>query len=170
VARRNARGAVDRYLGRLQRQISCVTETVFQLSTEERAWGKVFIAFLRRGDPVALGGETRLMLSAREYFRLVEEPSARERWATRTTTYYYTLNDMAGREIISYHWHSEAPGNVLFPHLHIGAGAKLGWPKPGEAHIPTGKVALHDLLRLAIAELGVRPRRKDWNQILRLST
>jgi hypothetical protein len=34
------------------------------------------------------------------------------------------------------------------------------------AHVPTGRIALEELLRMAIAEFGARPRRKDWEQVL----
>jgi hypothetical protein len=41
--------------------------------------------------------------------------------------------------------------------------------RPGEAHkihVPTGEVSLVDVVRLAITELGVEPRREDWESIL----
>jgi hypothetical protein len=55
------------------------------------------------------------------------------------------------------------------PHLHLGAGAAEGRLRPdlAGAHLPTGHIALQDVLRLAIAELGVRPTRPDWDDVLR---
>jgi hypothetical protein len=33
-------------------------------------------------------------------------------------------------------------------------------------HIPTGRVALEDVIRLAVEEFHVEPRRADWNEVL----
>ena len=34
------------------------------------------------------------------------------------------------------------------------------------AHLPTGYVALQDLIQLAIEEFAVTPRRRDWARVL----
>lgn len=33
-------------------------------------------------------------------------------------------------------------------------------------HIPTGRVSLEDVLRLAIAEFGVQGQRADWREVI----
>lgn len=53
-----------------------------------------------------------------------------------------------------------------FPHLHLGAGSGVSREGLQKAHIPTGRVELEDVLLMAIRELGVRPRRDDWQEIL----
>ncbi|HUG16929.1 MAG TPA: hypothetical protein VMM78_18115 [Thermomicrobiales bacterium] len=34
------------------------------------------------------------------------------------------------------------------------------------AHIPTGQVFIDDVVRFAIADLGVEPLRSDWDSVL----
>jgi len=127
----------------------------------------VFQAAFPHGLPARLGGADRLGVVVREFFRLVEQAETQARFAACITRYYYTLSDSENREILSYHWHPDQPGMVAYPHLHLGPGAQLGWRKLAGAHLPTGQVRLEDLLRLAIGELGVQPRRKDWKEVLR---
>ncbi len=60
---------------------------------------------------------------------------------------------------------------VQFPHVRIGPAMSRhdSVVRTGEAHkihLPTGEVSLADVLRLAITELGVEPRREDWDAIL----
>jgi hypothetical protein len=35
-----------------------------------------------------------------------------------------------------------------------------------DLHIPTGHVELADIVRFLIAEVGARPRKRDWESIL----
>jgi hypothetical protein len=70
---------------------------------------------------------------------------------------------------------------VTFPHLHISHGAvraetleQAGLsiahnalrPDLSGAHLPTRSIPLHDVLWLAIAHFGARPRRADWLHVL----
>ncbi|CAA9563974.1 MAG: hypothetical protein AVDCRST_MAG73-3986 [uncultured Thermomicrobiales bacterium] len=48
--------------------------------------------------------------------------------------------------------------------MHIG-GALGGIPF-AKLHVPTGPIALQDILRFAIVELGVAPRRAGWREVL----
>jgi len=50
--------------------------------------------------------------------------------------------------------------------MHLGVAAELGFADLGSAHLPTGRIGLDDLLRLAIRDLGVEPRRDDWREVL----
>ena len=67
---------------------------------------------------------------------------------------------------ILYHWHPQGTSTVNFPHVHLRPGGQLGGTRINEAHFPTGLVALEEVLRLAIREFGVRPRRPDWAEVL----
>lgn len=76
-----------------------------------------------------------------------------------------------GLEILAYHWHPDTRSHVLDPHLHVGP-ATIGTNaiyRPGvmhQVHFPTGFVPLASVIRMAIEELGVEPRRPDWESIL----
>ena len=110
-------------------------------------------------DPATLRGTSRLALSVRIGFRVLETPGERRPWEASIVAYRYTLEDRAGQEILSYHWHPEGRSDVSVPHLHLGPGATEGrvLADLAAAHLPTGYISLQAVLRLAIAELGVRP-------------
>lgn len=60
---------------------------------------------------------------------------------------------------------------MTYPHLHIGRGATGNVTTFGprglhRIHFPTRHITIEDVLRLAIAEFGVEPRRPDWERIL----
>jgi len=88
--------------------------------------------------------------------------------------YAYELLDREERELVAYHWHPAGISPVTDPHLHLSgrlAPLDLGpgdAPIPfGEMHLPTGPVTLADVVRLAITEFAVTPRRSDWETVLR---
>lgn len=87
----------------------------------------------------------------------------------RATAYLFAIGDDSGRELIAYHWHPQGPSRVTGPHLHVHADIQLGSAWLPKAHLPTGTVALQDVLRLAIEELGVEPLRDDWQAVLEAS-
>jgi hypothetical protein len=80
--------------------------------------------------------------------------------------YYYTLRESNGPEIFSYQWHPKQRSSVTFPHLHLRSGAKIGRAEFADAHLPTGRVALEDFVRLLIDDFGVLPIRSDWETAL----
>lgn len=86
-------------------------------------------------------------------------------WEAAPALYYYDLRDADDREIVSYHWHPQVFG-IAFPHLHLGPGAKAGRPELQTAHLPTGTVALPDVVLLAVRDFGVTPLRPDWPAVL----
>lgn len=124
------------------------------------------VMLLSGGDPVRLAGDSRLALSVVMRYRVAEHPGPRGPWEVSTVAYYYTLADSDGREVVAYHWHPEGQKIVTFPHLHLRAGARVGREDLAKAHIPTGHMGLEDVLRLGIRELGVKPRRRDWAEVL----
>lgn len=56
-------------------------------------------------------------------------------------------------------------GQEQRPHLHVGAAMGPNAATILGGHVPTGRVAMEDVLRLLI-ELGVQPRRDDWQAVL----
>lgn len=154
--------AVRNYLAPLQRALSCITNAVLNVAGGYTL-GPVHAAQLA-GSPVKLQGITPLALSVIQHYRIVEDESPRGPWKVSIAGYLYTLEEPGGHEIITYHWHPFS--GVPFPHLHLQEGAKVGFAPLRAAHIPTHRVAVEDVLRLAIAELGVRPQRDDWEEVL----
>lgn len=117
----------------------------------------------------------------------VEEQAA---YRVETAAYYYSLRDVAdpgavAREILAYHWHPDVrlgDGTLIsYPHLHVNRGAvrldiadglritptsNLLRPDLAQAHLPTRRIALEDVIRLAIEQFGVEPLRPDWDATL----
>jgi hypothetical protein len=120
----------------------------------------------QRGDPVRLGGIGRLSLSLALGYRVGEAGVRRGAWQVSIVSYAFRLGVEGGSEIIAYHWHPQGRSQVTTPHLHLGAGAQVGKAELARAHLPTGPVAVQDFLRMLITDFGVRPLRRDWEDIL----
>jgi len=97
-------------------------------------------------------------------------------WRLSTVGYAYTLLLATDTELLAFHLHPFGLSAVKSPHLHIGNAivakdALEGFPRAvarefGGAHIPTGMVALRDVLGFVIDEFGVTPLRSSWRAIL----
>lgn len=96
---------------------------------------------------------------------LFGEPRATP-WAVRSLGYWYQVRRTGGPEVIAFHWHPRGQGgNIPFPHLHLGHA--IGPVAIGaKAHVPTGRVSLEAVVAFLIRELGVRPLRPDWDDVL----
>ena len=79
---------------------------------------------------MALRGAHDLALTVGVAYRIVPTADAAAGWRISLGEYAYTLYrhvDDDFRELLAYHWHPEAAGNVPTPHLHLEAGAAIGW-------------------------------------------
>lgn len=114
------------------------------------------------GAPVRLAGPQRIGLSVDYRFAVLPDPAGV--FAANRERYEFTIEALeTGREILSFHLHVGQPGS---PHLHIGSGAGPLLPPLQRAHVPTGFVALEQVLRFLIEDFGVRSLRPDWRAIL----
>jgi hypothetical protein len=133
-------------------------------------------AFAPIGHPAPLrtepGGRLLLFMA----INLVADQVALGRGANsaRTTAYRYRLLDAREREILAYHWHPIGRSAVAYPHMHLSSrigsielGPGIGSVRLADMHLPTGPVALADVVRLLITEFSVVPRRSDWEAVLR---
>jgi hypothetical protein len=159
---RTAHAAVVAYRDALRRALSCVTDAVLQVESY-RSTDRVLAATLNRGDPVQLIGPPDLFLTLRLHYRVAQRDPAPGVWTAHTAAYYFALQDERERELLAYHWHPESRSRVTWPHLHVGQALALS----SRIHLPTGRIFLEDILRLAIEEFGVRPRRMNWETVLR---
>ncbi len=164
----------------MREALGCVTQHRLTLTERARlALNITYTVALNDMDPVPLRGEVPLHLTAGQYIRLIETADPEdERGPIKVSTvrYFYVLATETDEEILSFHWTSGAaveggPEEVSFPHLHIGP-ALIGTqpvirPKNlRKAHIPTGRVSLEAIIRLAIEEFGVTPLHPRWQEIL----
>jgi hypothetical protein len=90
-------------------------------------------------------------------------------WTVTTTAYYYAfaLSEDGRQELLAHHWHPDDEGAFVAPHLHVGA-AGLGTDAvfSSKWHVPTGQMAVDEVLRFAITHLGARPLKRNWATIL----
>ena len=152
----------------LRRATSCVTPVIFTMSTIRRQPDVLVDVLVGRGEPVRLRGPERIHLRVRLRIQITQAEPPRGLWDAETAAYEYRLSDQDDREILAYHWHPEGQSHVERPHLHLGPAAEVGRTALLMAHLPTGPVGLHEVLRLAIESFEVAPIRSDWEPILRV--
>jgi hypothetical protein len=107
-------------------------------------------------------------------FRVVIEPLIIEqnRFQCRQIAYWYAILDGSGEEIVAYHWTPDVNSPERpFPHLHVGIGMlgerSLFVRDVHKLHIPTSLIAVQQIVRFAIQELGVSVRPGlDRNRVL----
>ena len=163
MAGKSPHEAVENYLRPLRRALSCVTKAGLQITG--RHPGPKHSLTLGGGPPVPLRGG--LALTVEQRYEVVQAEGERGPWKVSTLAYIYALDDAeSGHEVIAYHWHPDGRSSEARPHLHLGAGAGVTRSALGDAHLPTNRVALEDVVRLAITDLGVEPLRVDWRDVL----
>lgn len=131
-------------------------------------------------DPILLAGPANLYLSVNHLYRVLRSDD-KGHWKVRTAAYYYEFEDIDERELIAFHWHPETVPSVPYPHLHINRGVvamdmliSTGVssqhnplrPEIAAAHIPTSRIALEQVIELAIRQFDVPPLRADWQSVL----
>lgn len=161
---RTPREAVQNYMLPLQQAVSCVAKAVLRPS-----------GYAPSEHPLLLSSEqmpcsmqnTDLLFSAAQWFYIVEDPRNGP-WRVRTAGYQYTIETQNAEEILGYHWHPTSASDVKEPHLHLGSGARIGRAEleTTKAHLPTGRVAMEDFIRLLIEVFDANPRR-DWKEVLK---
>jgi hypothetical protein len=105
-----------------------------------------------------------------QHYRIVRDGRTPGSFKVKTLRYQYNIersND--AQELICFHWEGDTAKNPV-PHIHIGFAAKpASCPFGNRTHIPSGRVALEDVVSFVIAELQVEPteiRRHTWQPIL----
>ena len=163
---RNPAEAVSNYRHSVQRVVSCVTTSVVDVAGGYYPSPVPHRLTMNNGFPVALDGPSRFRLELQQYYRIVETGRPDASWMVDIVGFYYTIYDSGQREVLLYHWHPHGNSPVETPHLHLEQGAEVGRAEVRDAHLPTGDVSLNAILRVLIEEMGVRPRRSDWESIL----
>jgi hypothetical protein len=117
-------------------------------------------------EDVRLNGPGRVCLSVVMRYRIVklEDPSdVKKPWKTSTTGWAHHLSmDERGEltPIAQFHRHPRDTPEKPYPHVHVPADKN-------KRHIPTGRVLVEDVLKLAI-EAGATPKDEaKWDRVLR---
>jgi len=167
VAGSTPRKAVQNFLEPLQRALSCVTDA--QIAADrDVSMAKEHVWMGAGGETFALARDRGPSLRARinQEYRIVRAEGQRGPWKVTITAYHYTVEEASGTEIISFQWHPTGSGALPYPHVHLGHAAAVGRAELEGAHIPTGRVALEQVLRFAIEAFKLQPRRTDWRDVL----
>jgi hypothetical protein len=165
VERRQVRDAVERHRSAAQRAIGCVSTATLIVRQAVSNHAHLRPVVLNNGEPAALNNDVLIRVT------YVIDTSTVVGTGISVVGYGYTLLHDSGAEIVSYQWHPRTPESVPFPHVHFGPASVRpdSAVRPGDlhkVHFPTGYVSLEEVIRLAIVEFGVNPRRGDWATIL----
>ncbi len=166
----------DDLTGSLQRAVSCVTPAVLRSRATGPGDERYVVSFSPSAEPIVLGQDRRQILIVRHFYRL-SSLAGRRRGSSHAVTVGYVVDllDDGGALVVGYHWHPIDDGAVVYSHLHIGRQfAHTGLPRDirvmadrlVRSHLPTGPILLPTVLRLAIAEFGIEPLRRDWAAVL----
>jgi hypothetical protein len=169
---RTIRESLVALLDGLRPIVACVTDRPLFASRVTATSDRYGVAFRPIDRPafIALGARQRLLLLVDLQIDVKVGPSGDV--STQIAAYHYHVLDRDEREIIAFHWHPEGVSPIRFPHLHLSS--TIGRvPLPGGSsvdlagmHLPTGSIALADVVRLLIVEFRAVPRRDDWEAIL----
>ena len=166
MAGRTPPEAVQNFVDPLQEALGCITRAPVRAG----GYGPPDVLhdiILGTGDPVPLRGGSGLSLTVRMRYRIVRAEGERGPWKVSTAAYEYTFTGVDGREVLAYHWQPGGASHVDSPHLHLGAGSGIADPRLASAHLPSGRVSLESIVRLAIEAFGVTSLRgREWPTIL----
>jgi hypothetical protein len=159
LAGRTADEARTTFIALTQRALSCLSDAVVYYRAAPVGQAEILIV---SEDPLRLPRDTGggLQLTLDQQYTLVNEEGTRKAWKVSTRGYRYQLSDDAGREIAAWHWHPQGRSRERRPHLHVADGPLAG------LHLPSGPIGVESIFRLLLAELNVRSRRTDWEQVL----
>lgn len=167
MAGKNPHEAVANFLHPIQAALACFTPAVL---VHHRGYhvGRQNVLLVSDDQPINLRGAPGLDLHFSHRYEIVrtDDPD-RGPWKVKSLGYMYKLEDAASaKELLSYHWHPE--GKWKLPHLHVNAFL----PDPNrhlkDAHLPTQRISVEDVLELAVG-LGAEPltgRAHDWETTL----
>lgn len=166
MAGNNPRQAVQAFFKPLQHVLSCFTDAVITHKGDYKVNGGPYALTVGTGhrtDKFKLPGSD-FHFSVLMNYTIVNATADRGPYKVKSTAYFYSLEEDGGKEILTYQWHPTK--TCMFPHIHLGSSSKLGSKTLNKLHIPTGRIALEQVLRLAVEELGVKPIKTGWSDIL----
>lgn len=174
---KSPKAAADTLVETLRRAVACVTDRPL-LATGFRPSYRLYAASFVPGSkpalvPTLLG--QRLGHVVRCDFLVTPLLNSGDQYDAHLAAYWYQLLNRDGQELLAYHWHPTGVSPVTIPHVHVSnaewtitpEGRASRVPSLSNLHLTSGHVALSDVVRLLITELGVLPRRSDWDEVLR---
>lgn len=122
--------------------------------------------FFLVNTPARIPG-SKLVLDFSQYFRIIDDGTGNRSFAVTTHSYTYEILDAeTAKELFAFHW--EPHSKVQYPHMHIGLPKQNHMlPVDNKAHIPTGRVAVEDVVEFLISDLGIDALKPAWKEILK---
>jgi hypothetical protein len=172
---RKARAAADAaFRDAVGRALGCVSSDGLFVQPAPHSSLRVMAFHTPTGrSRLALRSGEYLFLSAEFHYDVVADPAARAR--VTVGAYIHTVFDAAGVRQFAYHYHPAGRGTdtVRTPHLHIYAPQPAGSDYLAKVHLPTGRVAIEDVVWMLLRDMGVAPRpphdapgRRHWTTVL----
>ena len=160
MAGKNPHQAVQNFIRPINEALSCVTDERAVASGDDPSEAQ---ALSFRHEASKLKSSPVLFLTVNIRFHIRQAKGKKGPWKVSTSAYYYGIQDSDRREILAYHWH---PGvGPTYPHLHFhsatGSAKQLS-----KTHMPTKRISLEEVLRFIIEELGVKPMRSNWKDVV----
>ena len=162
--------AIKDYLSELQKIVSCIAAEVCYVYPNNN--GRQVLTWFGAGmldsEPIALQqkNNSKLFINIRQES---QQPNARNDYLVSTKGYIYTILDAKKKDLVGFHYHPELDEDpVMHPHIHVDADADEQFAEFNlhKRHIPSGRVALEDVIEWLIVELEVKALRSNWQQIL----
>ncbi len=149
--------AVENYRRPLQLAISCIDVRVIIRASGAQT-GREHVLTLSK--PATLAA-TNYTLDVSQNYVIIPYKTGKERYRVNTRAYSYVVEDRQGHEVLAYQWHPKGQSQITEPHLHVHC-------EPLEStHLPTGRIALEDLLVYLIDEMGAKPAHHGWRDVLK---
>lgn len=172
---RTPNDALESYTGPIQESLGCIVRgRLTRESAPATLAPATHYLSLNANQPTPLNGIAELFLKISQNYQIIDTAEAgRSRYKVETLGYQYSVETMERREVLIYQWSPTGAGRMTRPHLHVGRRLLQESIKAGnrsyelpKLHMPTGRVAIEDVVRFAITELGAVSRRSDWQEVL----
>ena len=158
--------ALINYTSEIQHIVSCVSDVVFNVIPKSADRHVLVCSSTGGFFPVKRQGGSRLFIDINQE---IETPTTANDYRVSTKYYLYSIADGKQDDLVGFHYHPELDEDpVMYPHIHAYAKEDPRF-KPlnlHKRHIPSGRVALEDVIRWLIDELKVVPDRADWDDVL----
>jgi hypothetical protein len=167
ITARNDNDAKRRFLRFLQESLTAVHSTAQWFVAPVPGGQGLQVAETRPNAlPLRCGDRGRLYLWSTIQYEYVDHPNRQRERKVKTRYYTHTLttDEAATNEQLSWQWHPLTNG-PRYPHLHVHGHELLG-KSLHKLHLPTGRVFLEDVLTFLIEDVGVKPARDDWQDVL----
>lgn len=167
--------AAERYKRIIGRSLTCLTDSIWIASPALRGPNEIRQLSLSPqpdGLPLKLRrdeGDAIYFAALQRFVVVPDDRFEKGEWKVSTREYKYTVYESTERRgtikpVIEWHWHPDT--EPPWPHVHVRADESICGLTSRKLHIPSERVAFESVVHFMIDELGVRPARDDWPQLV----